>query len=76
MSDIAQSGRRSRSAIAPHSIESRLLFGAFYPLFLVRAALKRLAPRRADNRSGPRDSILSEARIATSVMVASSFMGL
>lgn len=74
MSDIAQSGRRPRLLAAPHGIESRALFGFFYFLFLLRAALKRLWPQPAGVL--PRESIFAEARTAASVMVASSFMGL
>ena len=78
MSDYADTGRRSKGLVASWNIESRLMFGACYLLFLLRAVLTRLMPwRRPRPRcSGRRESIFSEASSAARVLVASSFMGL
>ncbi len=80
MSDYAVSSRRPRALPQNAAIESRLMFGACYALFLVRAAVTRAMPwRRSEWRrknSGTRESIFSEANTAASVLVTSSFMGL
>jgi hypothetical protein len=79
MSDYVDTGRRSKGLVASGNIESRLMFGACYLLFLLRAMLTRMTPWRraaAINRSSSRDSIFSEASSAASVLVGSSFMGL
>ena len=72
MSDYVHGGRRSKPSAESSTIESRLMFGACYVLFLFRAVAIRLMPRRV----GKRESIFREASIAASVMVASSFMGM
>ncbi len=79
MSDYADTGRRSKGLIASWNIESRLMFGACYLLFLLRAVLTRVMPWRSTASpaaSGRRESIFSEANGAARVLVASSFMGL
>ncbi len=79
MSDYVHSGRRSKSFAERKGIESRLMFGACYLLFLFRAAVTRLVPWRSQARFRElrvRESIFREASSAASVMVASSFMGL
>jgi hypothetical protein len=79
MSDYADTGRRSRGFVANWNIESRMMFGACYLLFLLRAMLTRVMPwRRAAgvDPSGRRESIFKEASSAARVLVASSFMGL
>ncbi len=79
MSDYVDTGRRSRRLVASWNIESRLMFGACYLLFLLRAMLTRVMPWRKANafdRSGRRESIFREASSSASVLVASSFMGL
>ena len=55
------------------------MFGACYPVFLVRAIVTRLMPWRkgaAFGQSSVRESIFREASSAANVLVASSFMGL
>ena len=79
MSDYVQTGRRSKLFWERRAIESRLMFGACYLLFLLRAMLTRVMPwRRAASRdpSDRRESIFMEASSAARVLVASSFMGL
>jgi hypothetical protein len=79
MSDYVHTGRRFRPSAENATIESRLMFGACYVLFLFRAVLLRLMPwrrRAAFAKFAARDSIFTEASSAASVMVASSFMGL
>ena len=79
MSDYVQTGRRSKIFTGHRIIESRLMFGACYLLFLARAILTRLMPWRrvaAFGQSRIRESIFREASSAASVLVASSFMGL
>ncbi len=78
MSDFAHGDHRPRLLLGHRTIESRAMYGAFFALFLTRAALKRMVPRRsrAAARVTPRQSIIDEARTAASVLVASSFMGL
>lgn len=78
MSDYADSVRRSKGLAESRNIESRLMFGAFYVLFLFRAMASRLMPWRGAtlDRTGGRESIFREASGAASVLVASSFMGL
>lgn len=79
MSDYVDTGRRSKGLVASWNIESRLMFGACYLLFLLRAMLTRVMPwRRAASLepSNRRESIFREASSAARVLVASSFMGL
>lgn len=79
MSDYVHTGRRSRLSTENATIESRLMFGACYVLFLFRAVILRLLPWRRQALFGKfaaRESIFTEASTAASVMVASSFMGL
>jgi hypothetical protein len=79
MSDYVHSGRRSKVSVGSSAIESRLMFVAFYGLFLFWAVITRLMPWRKQasfGSPGKRESILKEASSAASVMVASSFMGL
>ncbi|MBS0528742.1 MAG: hypothetical protein JSS22_05060 [Proteobacteria bacterium] len=79
MSDYVDSGRRSKRLVANWNIESRMMFGACYLLFLLRALLTRVMPWRKANAfdsQGRRESIFKEASSAARVLVASSFMGL
>ncbi len=82
MSDYVHTGRRAKIFTEHRSIESRLMFGAFYLLFLMRAIATRLVPWRrnvADTDAGHlrrRESVFSEASSAASVLIGSSFMGL
>lgn len=79
MSDYVHNGRRSRVLVESKTIESRVMFGACFVLFLVRAVVARMTPWRKQamfKRSGHRESIFSEASTAASVCVSSSFMGL
>ena len=79
MSDYAHNSRRARSLSESSTIESRLMFGACYVLFLFRAAATRLMPWRKPasfQKPGKRESIFREASSAASVLVTSSFMGL
>jgi hypothetical protein len=79
MSDYVDTGRRSKGLAESWNIESRLMFGACYVLFLLRAMLTRVMPWRraaAFDPSGRRESIFKEASSAASVLVGSSFMGL
>jgi len=79
MSDYVHTGRRSRIWFENGTIESRLMFGACYVLFLFSAVAIRLMPwrKQADSgRSGRRKSIFAEARSEAGIVVTSSFMGL
>ena len=79
MSDYVQDGRRRRLPAEGATLESRLMFGACYLLFLVRAVFTRMMPWRKQaifQNSAPRESVFREASSAARVMVASSFMGL
>jgi hypothetical protein len=79
MSDYVHSGRRSKASVENGAIESRLIFGVCYVLFLVWAAATRLMPWRkpADvDRTGGRRSIFAEAHSEAGIIVTSSFMGL
>ena len=79
MSDYVHTGRDSKQPAENRTIESRLMFGACYLLFLARAIVTRLMPWRkspAFGQSRIRESIFREASSAASVLVASSFMGL
>ena len=79
MSDYAHTGRRSKPSVEGNAFESRLMFGACYALFLIRAVAVRLMPWREAamfRKFGKRESIFREASSAASVMVASSFMGM
>ena len=79
MSDYVQDGRRPRTPVESATLESRLLFGACYLLFLVRAVVTRLMPWRKPaflQKSAPRESVFREASSSAPPMVASSFMGL
>ncbi len=74
MSDYVDTGRRSKGFVASGNIESRMLFGACYLPFLLRAILTRVMPWRKAPvfaPSGRRESIFREARSAASVLVAS-----
>jgi hypothetical protein len=79
MTDYVHTGRRSKTSVGSSAIESRLMFGACYVLFLFRAVIGRLLPWRKPIPFGTfekSESIFKEASGAASVMVASSFMGL
>lgn len=79
MSDYVETGRRPKITVPSRTIESRLMFGACYVLFLFRAVVTRLMPWREQaffRKIRTRESIFTEASSAASVMVASSFMGL
>jgi hypothetical protein len=79
MSDYVHSDRRSKVPVGSSAIESRLMFVAFYGLFLFRTVITRLIPWRKPasfGSLGKGGSIFKEASSAASVMVASSFMGL
>jgi hypothetical protein len=79
MSDYVHTGRRSKLSAENATIESRLMFGACYVLFLFRAVVMRLMPWRKQlqpGRSAAGESIFTQAFTAASVIVASSFMGL
>jgi len=79
MSEYVHTGRRLKLFAERRAIESRLVFGACYVLFLFRAVIARLMPWReqaAFRESKARESVFREASSAASVMVASSFMGL
>lgn len=80
MSDYVHTGRRAKIFTEHRSIESRLMFGAFYALFLLRAVANRLMPwrRSAAGATGQSrsESIFREASSAASVLIGSSFMGL
>jgi hypothetical protein len=74
MSDYVHTGRRMTGFADKSSIEARLIFGACYLPFLLRAVVTRLTPWR--QRTGRRESIFREASSAASVLVGSSFVGL
>ena len=79
MSDYVHTGRRSKIPVESGTIESRLMFGACYVLFLFRAVAIRMMPwhKQADSgRSSRRKSIFAEARSDAGIVVTSSFMGL
>ena len=79
MSDYVHTGRRSKVYVKSGAIESRLIFGACYVLFLFWAAAIRLMPWRKQanvDRSSGRRSIFAEARSEAGIIVTSSFMGL
>ncbi len=79
MSDYVHSGRRSKGSVESRAIESRLIFGACYVVFLFRAIATRSMPwgeQALFRKFGTRESIFREASSAASVLVASSFMGL
>jgi hypothetical protein len=72
-------GGRSKALVGSRNIESRLMFGACFVAFLLRAMFTRLMPWRksaAFDRSGIHESIFKEASSSASVLVTSSFMGL
>jgi hypothetical protein len=79
MSELGYGNRRSQSFGIHQTIESRLMFGACFVLFLFRAIVTRMLPWRRpafSGRGGHHETIFSEANTAASVCVASSFMGL
>jgi hypothetical protein len=79
MSDIVQTGSRSKVPVESKRIESSLIFGFCYLICLIQAVEKRLSPWRKQaslRSSGPRASIFAEARSGASTIVTSSFMGL
>lgn len=79
MSDYAHTDLQSKLPIQHRTIESRVLYGACYLLFLGRAVVKRMAPWQRPSAFGEttrHESILNEARTAASVVVSSSFMGM
>ncbi len=79
MSDYVHNGRRPKLSATGMTIESRLMFGACYLIFLLRALATRFMPWHEQSffrKLVTRDSIFREASNAASVIVASSFMGL
>jgi hypothetical protein len=79
MSDYVHANSRSKPLAESKTIESRLMFGVFYILFLIRAAATRLMPWHRESSFGTssnRESIFIEARSAAGTIVTSSFMGL
>jgi hypothetical protein len=79
MSDYVHTGGRSKTSVESGAIESRLIFGACYVLFLVWATVMRLVPwhKQADvERCSGRRSIFAEARHEAGIIVTLSFMGL
>ncbi len=79
MSDFVHTGRHPRVSADGSTIESKLVFGACYALFLFRAVARRLMPRREHDAARDidhRQSIFGEARSAARVVIVSSFMGL
>lgn len=74
MSDYVHTGRRSRVLPDSAALESRVMFGACYVLFLIRAIVTRAMPWR--KTSGQHESVFGEAHNAASVLVTSSFMGM
>lgn len=75
MTEYAHSGRRFRLLPESADKECKLIYGACYALFLIRAVFNRAMPWRAKN-STTHESVFSEASSAASVLVTSSFMGL
>jgi len=79
MSDFVHTGHRPRMPADGSTVESKLLFGTCYALFLFRAVARRVMPRREHDAARDMDgrqSIFGEARSAATVVVVSSFMGL
>jgi hypothetical protein len=79
MSDYAHTGRQKKMPAETGAIESRLMFGACYVLFLFRATATRLMPWRKQEdsgQSGNRQSIFAQAHSEAGTIVTSSFMGL
>jgi hypothetical protein len=74
MTDYVHTGRRSRVLPDSAAFESRVMFGACYVLFLIRAVVTRAMPWR--KKSGQHESVFGEAHNAASVLVTSSFMGM
>ncbi|ABE40974.1 hypothetical protein [Rhodopseudomonas pseudopalustris] len=74
MSDYVHTGRRSRVLHDNAAVECRLMFGACYALFLIRAVVTRAMPWRKTTEQ--RESVFGEAHNAASVLVTSSFMGM
>ncbi len=75
MSEYVHSGRRFKLLPESADNESRVIYGACYALFLVRAVVTRAMPWRA-KKSGSHESVFCEDSNAASVLVTSSFMGL
>jgi hypothetical protein len=75
MSEYVHSGRRFRLLPEGADKESKVIYGACYALFLIRAVVTRVIPWRAKN-SKNHESVFSEASSAARVLVTSSFMGL
>lgn len=75
MSEYVHSGRRFSLLPEGADKECRVIYGACYALFLIRAVVTRVIPWRA-NKSSNRESVFSEASKAASVLATSSFMGL
>ena len=78
MSDYAY-GDRPKTQGGDKSVETRVMFGACYMAFLLRAVVARLTPWRKKvgfDQSRNRESIFTEARTAAGTIVTSSFMGL
>jgi len=77
MSDFVHTGHSPRVSADGTTIDSKLVFGACYALFLFRAVASRLLLRREHDAVFDRSqSIFAEARSAARVVVVSSFMGL
>lgn len=79
MSDYVHADRRSKIRLENGTIESRLMFGACYVMFLFRAVAIRLMPWRRPqgvDQFNNRKSIFAEARSEAGTIVTSSFMGL
>lgn len=79
MSDVVHTDSRPRTLAESKTTESRLMFGFFYLICLIRAVAMRLMPWRkpgAFGASSSRESIFTEARSGAGTMVTSSFMGL
>lgn len=79
MSDFVHTGHRPGVSADGSTIESKLVFGACYVLFVFRAIAWRMMPRREHDVArdiSSRQSIFGEARSAARVVVVSSFMGL
>lgn len=79
MSDYVHARSRPRHLAASKTIESRLMFGFLYVLYLARAMAMRLMPWRKYNAfstSRDRESIFTEARNGAGTIVTSSFMGM
>ncbi|WP_022723273.1 hypothetical protein [Rhodopseudomonas sp. B29] len=74
MSDYVHTGRRTRVLPDSAALEQRVMFGACYALFLVRAIVSRAMPWR--KKTVEQESVFGEAHNAASVLVTSSFMGM